>query len=207
MTVYVFPAGRVVSSDGTVLSPATNVGDILYLTSTGSLSIRAQNGAGAPVEVAIPSIGGGSGTANRIVKFTATGVMDDANATDTGSTFVIGNAGQWQLQCGYGTGGGWQFFDPANNTLCEVSATGKLTVQSDIVQNTGATIITPLGGLTAAVIQASAGGQLARAADATALPYTPANPLLWVGPAPTNVEDAIERIAAAVSGLLVGPIP
>lgn len=37
--------------------------------------------------------------------------------------------------------------------------------------------------------------------------YTPQTIDNWQAPAPDNVHDAIERLAAAVSGLLVGPIP
>lgn len=206
MANFVFPLGRVVSTDGSLTSAGTRVGDILYNQFTATLSLRAQDALGAPVEVAIPSIGGGSGTANRLVKFTGTGSMDDSNASDTGTVFQYGQVGQWRVVFS-AVGNGFQLLDNVANVLLDVTGTGKMTVASDFVQNTGVTILTPLGGVGAAVIQASAGGQLARAADATALPYTAANPALWAGAAPTNVEDAIERIAAAVSGLLVGPIP
>lgn len=37
--------------------------------------------------------------------------------------------------------------------------------------------------------------------------YSPANPADWVGPQPDNVASAIDRLAAAVAGLLGGPIP
>jgi hypothetical protein len=37
--------------------------------------------------------------------------------------------------------------------------------------------------------------------------YTPATPANWVAPPPANVADALDRLAAAVAGLLGGPIP
>ena len=37
--------------------------------------------------------------------------------------------------------------------------------------------------------------------------YTPATPADWVAPPPANVADALDRLAAAVAGLLGGPIP
>lgn len=37
--------------------------------------------------------------------------------------------------------------------------------------------------------------------------YVAANPAFWAGPSPANVNATLERLAAAVSGLLGGPIP
>lgn len=206
MTVYVFPAGRVISSDGTVLGPSTNVGDILYLTATGALSVRAQNAAGAPVDVAIPSIGGGSGTTNRVVKFTATGVMDDSAASDTGSVFQIGQGLQWRFVADYANGSGWQFLDAAGVTVASVGPTGKVTANGDITTTAGAFIASALAGA-AGSLQVNAFGLVEKQIDATTSPYTPAAPINWAGAAPTNVEAALDRIAAAVAGLLLGPIP
>ena len=39
------------------------------------------------------------------------------------------------------------------------------------------------------------------------LGYTPANPADWVGPVPPVAQQAFDRLAAAVAGLLGGPIP
>jgi hypothetical protein len=37
--------------------------------------------------------------------------------------------------------------------------------------------------------------------------YTPANGANWTDPDPTTVRSALDRLAAAVAGLLGGPIP
>jgi hypothetical protein len=39
------------------------------------------------------------------------------------------------------------------------------------------------------------------------LSYTPTDPADWTNPDPTTVKQAIDRISAAVVGLLSGPIP
>ena len=43
--------------------------------------------------------------------------------------------------------------------------------------------------------------------DSGTTSYTPGTPGDWVAPAPTNAQDAMDRLAAAVAGILVGPIP
>lgn len=207
MAVFVFPLARVVSSDGTVLGPSTNVGDVLYLTATGALSIRAQDAAGAPVDVAIPSIGGGSGTANRVVKFTATGVMDDSAASDTGSVFQIGQGATWRFVADYANGTGWQFLDAAGVTVASVGPSGKVTAAGDITTTAGAFIASALAG-TAGSLQVNAFGLIEKQVDATTTPYTAAIPGNWAGAAPTNIEAAVDRMAALLQVLNAGaPIP
>ena len=56
----VYNLGRIVSSS-TIASADTNVGDLLFDSATGALSIRAQNAVtGAPVEVVIATLANGA---------------------------------------------------------------------------------------------------------------------------------------------------
>lgn len=208
MANYVEPFRRLISTDGTLTSAQTQVGDALYNEFTFALSFRAQDGAGAPVEVVVPSIGGGGGTSNRLAKFTAAGTIDDSQASDTGTVFSVGQAGQWRLVGGYGNGSGWQFYDNANNVIFDVGPTGKITAASDITMSAGVMRLTPLSAGTAGSLQVSAAGLVERATDATTTPYTAAIPGNWNGAAPTNVEAAIDRMAALLQVLNGGaPIP
>jgi hypothetical protein len=210
MANYVFPLGRSVSTDGTLTGASTNVGDVLYNQSSGALSIRSQDAAGAPLDVAIPSVGGGSGTQNRLAKFTnAAGVIDDSNASDTGATFTIGQAGQWRLQCGYAGGTGWQWLDNVGNTLFDVGPTGKCTSTSDFTVTNGVFLLPGAAPPAATVLTiAPVSGLVSVASDATTTPYTAGVPGNWAGAAPTNVEAAIDRMAALLQVLNGGaPIP
>lgn len=206
MANYVFPLGRSVSTDGSLTGASTNVGDVLYTQFSGALSFRSQDAAGAPVDVAIPTVGGGSGTQNRLAKFTSAGVIDDSNVTDEGTGVTIGGGGQWRFFADYAGGTGWFFIDNANNAVFTVGPTGKLTAASDITIQGGALILTPLAGA-AGSLQVNAFGLVEKQTDATNSPYTAANPANWAGAAPTNVEAALDRIAAAVAGMLGVPIP
>lgn len=208
MANFVFPLGRSVSTDGSLTGASTNVGDVLFNQSSGALSIRSQDAAGAPLDVAIPSVGGGSGTQNRLAKFTnAAGVIDDSNVTDTGAALTIGGGGQWRFFADYSGGTGWFFLDNANNTVFTVGPTGKLTAASDIAIQNGALILQPLAGA-AGALQVNAFGLVQKQTDATNSPYTAAIPGNWAGAAPTNVEAAIDRMAALLQVLNGGaPIP
>lgn len=57
------------------------------------------------------------------------------------------------------------------------------------------------------VVLVGTGTILIRVNDASGLNYTPINGANWTDPDPTTVQDALDRLAAAVSGLLGGPIP
>ena len=208
MSNFVSDLKRVVSTDGTLTSADTQVGDVLYNEFSASLSLRAQDALGAPVEVAIPSVQGGSGTTNRLAKFTnTTGVIDDSNVTDTGLALTIGGGGQWRFFADYSGGTGWFFLDNANNAVFTVGPTGKLTAASDITIQGGALILTPLAGA-AGSLQVNAFGLVEKQTDATTTPYTAGIPGNWAGAAPTNVEAAIDRMAALLQVLNGGvPIP
>jgi hypothetical protein len=43
--------------------------------------------------------------------------------------------------------------------------------------------------------------------DSGTTSYAPGTPGDWAAPAPTNAQDALDRMAAAVAVLLAGPIP
>lgn len=208
MTIFTQPLRRVVSNDGTLTSADTDVGDVLYGQFTASLSLRGQDSTGAPVEVVIPSVGGGSGTPNRIVKFWGPGSMDDSNASDNGAVFQIGLANQWRMVGNYAGGTGFQWFDNANNIIFEISGTGKTTSASDFTVTNGVVLLPGLAPAVQTVLTINpVSGLVSVAADATTTPYTAGLPGNWGGAAPTDIETAIDRIAAAVAGLLGGPIP
>lgn len=208
MANFVFPLGRSVSTDGSLTGADTAVGDVLYGQATGSLSIRTQDAAGAPVSVAIPSVVGGSGTPNRVVKFIAGGSMDDSNISDSGSAVSLGQAGSFRLTGDYGGGTGWKFLNFIDAMLVEISSTGKLTCASDFTQQAGITTFTNLAGGAAGAVEVSAAGVLQRQVDATTTPYTAGVPGNWAGAAPTNIEAAVDRMAALLRALNGGlPIP
>lgn len=209
MANFPSPFRRLISTDGSLTSAQTQVGDALYNQFNFALSFRTQDALGASVEVAVPSIGGGGGTSNRIVKFTGGGSMDDSNASDTGVTFTIGQAGQWRLQCGYAGGTGWQWLDNVGNTLFDVGPTGKCTSTSDFVVTNGVLLLPGAAPVAQTVLTISpVSGLVSVAADATTTPYTAGIPGNWAGAAPTNVEAAIDRMAALLQVLNGGlPIP
>lgn len=208
MANFVSPLGRIISTDGSLTGVDTRAGDMLYNEFSAALSIRAQDAAGAPVDVAIPSVGGGSGTPNRIVKFWGPGSMDDSNASDNGAVFQIGLANQWRMVGNYAGGTGFQWFDNANNIIFEISGTGKTTSASDFTVTNGVVLLPGLAPAVQTVLTINpVSGLVSVAADATTTPYTAGVPGNWGGAAPTDIETAIDRIAAAVAGLLGGPIP
>ena len=209
MANFPSPFRRLISTDGSLVSAQTQVGDALYNQFTFVLSFRTQDALGAPVEVAVPSIGGGGGTSNRIVKFWGSGSMDDSNATDNGATFTIGNAGQWRMVGNYAGGTGFQWVDNANNLLFEVGGTGKCTSTSDFTVTNGVLLLPGAAPVAQTVLTISpVSGLVSVAADATTTPYTAGIPGNWAGAAPTNVEAAIDRMAALLQVLNGGlPIP
>lgn len=208
MANFVSALKRVVSTDGTLTSADTQVGDILHNEFTGALSLRAQDPAGAAVEVPIPAIGGGSGTANRLCRFTTSTSFDDSSVSDNGNTCQIGQAGQWRLSCGYATGLGWTFLDNANNIVAEITGTGKATFASDLAVTNGVCLLPGIAPVAQTVLTITpVSGLVAVASDATTTPYTPGNPANWVGPAPTNVEDALDRLASYLNAVGGGAVP
>lgn len=208
MANFPSPFRRLISTDGSLVSAQTQVGDALYNQFTFVLSFRTQDALGAPVEVAVPSIGGGSGTANRLCRFTGTTSFDDSNVSDNGNTCQIGQAGQWRLSCGYATGLGWTFLDNANNPVAEITGTGKATFASDLTVTNGVCLLPGLAPVAQAVLTiAPVSGLVGVATDATTTPYTPGNPANWVGPAPTNVEDALDRLASYLNAVGGGAVP
>ena len=54
---------------------------------------------------------------------------------------------------------------------------------------------------------ARAMGAYADQAETLAEVYTPGDSTLWASPAPTTQDEALNRLAAAVAGLLAGTIP
>lgn len=209
MANYVFPLGRSVSTDGSLTGASTNVGDVLYTQFSGALSFRSQDAAGAPVDVAIPTVGGGSGTQNRLAKFTSAGVIDDSNVTDTGIGVTIGLGGQWRFFADYAGGTGWFFLDNANNAVFTVGPTGKVTSASDLTVTNGVVLLPGIAPVAQTVLTINpVSGQLTVATDATTTPYTAGVPGNWAGAAPTTVEAAIDRMAALLQVLNAGaPIP
>lgn len=90
-----------------------------------------------------------------------------------------------------------------------ITSAGTIVVTATVFSGAGnVTVTSPSVFSSVSATQAGLGGTLTlNLPDADLIPYTPADGADWVDPDPTTVQAALDRIAAAVQGLLAAPIP
>jgi hypothetical protein len=160
------------------------------LTALGTANqVLATNAAATAIEWQTVSGGGGSGTVTSVALSVPTGLVITGSPITTTGTLAISyttgyaiptTAKQTEWDSAYGWG------DHASASY----ATGAQGTKADTAHTWGN--------------HAVAGYLLPGSAQLDA--FSPTNPGLWIAPPPATIQDAIERIAVAIS-LLSGPIP
>lgn len=140
----------------------------------------------------------------------AAGVIMQCNGT--APWFLVQNGGTLQMQIDTNSGvsnGVSRLIQLDAGSTFVVALNGASTSFDDVLTGTGAaTIAIDATGATV-VAQTVFAGALTTfiGTAATSLGYTPTTPANWVGPAPDTAQKALDRLAAAVRGLLGVPIP
>lgn len=97
----------------------------------------------------------------------------------------------------------------AGGETVTINAVGTVTIAANALDGAGnVTVTTPSVYSAVSATQPGLGGTLTvNQPDASVIPYTPTTGGDWVDPDPETVQEALDRIASAVEGLLGAPIP
>jgi hypothetical protein len=125
-----------------------------------------------------------------------------------GAGFVSVQVGEGSVIDGVGGTGAFEVVELAVLATCQLNFLGGNTVTSDSFRSPlGATLnISPLGALAINYTQANFAGTLTTFSLGPNLVYVPGGPANWAPPIPTELQDAVDRLATAVFNGLAGPI-